>query len=116
MSRSEQTSTDGSAAEDSHELVLVDRQNQRYRWACPNGHFSWDRTNSHIWCKGCRRQAEAGDGVDPEHYQIHDRKEDRYLPWSAVVLADDLRRTSYHRLLEEYGAEETERLMENLDE
>lgn len=59
---------------------------ERYRWLCPNGHLDWSRTNSHIWCRGCRRASERGRDVDPEHYHIVDAKTDREIDWDAVVI------------------------------
>ncbi|MFC4549354.1 MULTISPECIES: hypothetical protein [Halorussus] len=58
----------------------------RYRYVCPNGHSDWDRTNNHIWCRGCRRQAENGVDVNAEHWEIHDKKTGRTIPWSAIQI------------------------------
>lgn len=80
---------DGSAAADAHPRVRVDRQDEPYRWRCPNGHTDWDKTNSHIWCRSCRMQNENGEDMDPEHYEIVDEKTDREIPWSAVELVHD---------------------------
>lgn len=82
---------DGSAAADAHPRVRVDRREEPYRWKCPNGHVDWDKTNSHIWCRSCRMQNEAGDDLDPEHYEIIDAKRDMEIPWSAVELVSDRR-------------------------
>ena len=80
---------DGSAQADARR-VTIDRSNasDRWRWRCPNGHVDWDRTNNHIWCKGCRRQYEAGDDVDVEHYEIHDAQTGELVPWSAVEVRE----------------------------
>lgn len=80
--------TDGSAQADARERVVVNREEEPYRWACPRGHVDWDKTNSHIWCRGCRRQHENGTDADPEHYEIVDRKTDETIPWSAVELVE----------------------------
>lgn len=88
MSVTDSLRADGSARSDARERVLVDREREPYRWACPNGHVDWDRTNSHVWCRGCRRRAEAGGRVDPEHYEIVDRKTGETVPWSAVELVE----------------------------
>jgi len=78
--------TDGSALEDAQPRVVIDRtvEAERWRYRCPRGHVNWDRTNSHLWCQGCRRQAEAGDDVDPEWYEIVDEQTGEKIPWSAV--------------------------------
>lgn len=78
--------TDGSAVADAPERVVVDRADEPYRWRCPNGHTSWDRTNNHIWCHSCRRAAENGADVAAEHYAIVDEKTGEEVPWSAVVV------------------------------
>jgi len=75
---------DGSAATDAHPPVTVDRAAEPYRWRCPNGHTSWDRTNNHLWCPSCRRARENGADVDAEHYELHDAKHDRLVPYAAV--------------------------------
>lgn len=78
--------TDGSALEDAQPRVVIDRSDEaeRWRYRCPRGHVNWDRTNNHVWCQGCRRQAEAGDDVDPEWYEIVDKRTGEEIPWSAV--------------------------------
>jgi hypothetical protein len=78
--------TDGSALADRRRRVVIDTTDRadRWRYRCPRGHVDWSRTNNHIWCKGCRRQADAGEDVDPEHYEIVDAKTDEEIPWSAV--------------------------------
>lgn len=73
-------------------IVKIDRSNtaERYRYVCLNGHTDWYRTNNHVWCKGCRRQYEAGDhDIDPEHYEILDKKRDEIVPWEQVRIAED---------------------------
>lgn len=97
MSVTETTLADGSAVADQRATVRIDRSNQRERWrfVCPNGHTNWAPTNNHLWCKGCRRQVEAGhDDVDPEHWELVDKQTDEEIPWSAVELVepDDPRR------------------------
>jgi len=84
--------TDGSAAADAHEAVEIDRDAEPYRWVCPNGHSSWDRTNNHLWCVQCRRALETGtDDVDQaEHWEIYDKARDRTIPYSAVRFAEDV--------------------------
>lgn len=81
---------DGSAVADRHETVRVDRDEEPWRWRCPNGHTSWDRTNNHVWCPECRRANEAGADVHPEHYEIVDARNDRTIPYSAVEFAGTL--------------------------
>ena len=56
----------------------------RYRWVCPNGHSSWDRTNNHIWCPTCQRQSEQGADVSPEHWEVYDKKTGETIPWSEI--------------------------------
>lgn len=82
--------TDGSAASDARARVVIDRTDdtQRWRYTCPNGHTDFAPTNSHVWCKGCRRQFEAGADVDPEHYYIIDKQTDEEIPWSAVEVVE----------------------------
>lgn len=84
---------DGSAAADARAIVEIDRSKTSHRWRyrCPNGHVDWDRTNSHVWCRGCLRAAEAGDDVDPEHYHIIDQRTGEEIPWSSVRVVTDER-------------------------
>ena len=82
---------DGSSPEDSHPTIEIDRSktSERWRYVCPNGHTDWYPTNNHTWCKGCRRQFEAGDeDIDPEHWEIVDKATGESIPWSAVELVD----------------------------
>jgi 5-methylcytosine-specific restriction endonuclease McrA len=76
---------DGSAVADARRIT-IDRSDptDRYRYRCPNGHVSWDRTNSHIWCPSCRRQAETGDDVDPEHWELFDAKTGECIGYARV--------------------------------
>lgn len=82
--------TDGSALADAGRRVEVDRTDtaDRWRYVCPNGHVDWDRTNNHIWCRGCLRAAEAGEDVDPEHYEIYDKQTDETIPWGRIRLVE----------------------------
>jgi len=81
---------DGSSVADRRETVEIDLRDDRdrFRYRCPNGHTSWTRTNSHIWCKACADAAQHGADVTPEHYEIHDQKTERDIPWSAVNLVE----------------------------
>lgn len=68
---------------------MIDRSefSDRARYTCPNGHIDWDRTNSHIWCRGCRRLVDNGhDDIDPEHYEIYDKRESLNIDWENVEL------------------------------
>ena len=91
MSTTELLLADGSSPLDAHETVRIDRSTptERYRYVCPNGHTDWDKTNNHIWCRSCRQQAENGDDVHPEHWEIVDKKTDEEIPWSAVEISAD---------------------------
>lgn len=75
--------------EESTAPVRIDRSDfvQRHRYRCPNGHSSWEPTNSHIWCPTCRRQWEHRDrDVDAEHYHVVDDVTGEEIHWSRVVL------------------------------
>lgn len=80
---------DGSSVADAEDVVEIDRSTflDRARYVCPNGHTDWDRTNSHIWCASCAR-ASGGADVDPEHYEIYDKKNDETIAWSRVRLVE----------------------------
>lgn len=70
--------------------VEVDRSGpSKFRWTCPRGHVKWDRTNNHVWCHSCRQQAEAGEDVDPEHFEIVDQKTGESIPWSAIEVVGE---------------------------
>jgi hypothetical protein len=81
---------DGSAVQDRRAKVEIDRTNKadRWRYRCPRGHTNWAQTNSHLWCQSCRRQAEAGEDVDPEWYEIVDERTGEKIPWSAVEVRE----------------------------
>jgi len=81
--------TDGSAMADAHETKVIARADEPYRWRCPNGHCSWDRTNNHCWCPSCSRQSENGADIHPEHWEIIDAKTGSRIPYSAVEFAED---------------------------
>lgn len=71
--------------------VVIDRRDalNRYRFTCPRGHTTWDRTNNHIWCPSCRQEAEHGADVDPEWFVVLDNQTDEEIPWERVRLAED---------------------------
>lgn len=83
MSATPDLHADGSSIEDAHR-VEIDRSKAPHRWGCPEGHVSWDKTNSHIWCPTCARQAENGRDIDPEHWEILDKMNDETIPYAAV--------------------------------
>ena len=68
------------------EPVVIDRRQDAHRWryTCPNGHTSWDRTNSHLWCPACARAAAHDDDVDPEHYELLDKSAEKLIPRDCV--------------------------------
>lgn len=76
---------------ESVDVIVIDLQDtaDRWRYTCPNGHRNWDRTNNHVWCQTCRRQYEAGEGNDPEHYELLDQKTGETVPWSRIRVAGD---------------------------
>lgn len=80
--------TDGSATSDAHPRVTVDREADPWRWRCPNGHTDWSKTNSHIFCRSCRRSHECGTEITPEHYEIRDARSGELIPWAAVDLVE----------------------------
>lgn len=71
--------------------VVIDRSDDldRFRFTCPRGHTTWDRTNNHIWCPSCRREGEHGADVDPEWYVVYDKQREEKIPWEQVTLAED---------------------------
>lgn len=87
----------GTTTRTEHKPVNTDRTAQvdrsrsveRYRWVCPNGHVDWDRTNSHGWCRACQRATEAGEDLDPEHYELFDKKAGELVPYENVEIVGD---------------------------
>ena len=80
---------DGSSRRDARPTVTIDRSGpDKWRFVCPNGHTDWAHTNNHIWCPACRRQAEQGFDIDPEHWEILDKKTGETIPWSAVHIKE----------------------------
>ena len=82
--------TDGGAHADSRELVHIDLSATRDRWRyrCPNGHASWEPTNSHCWCSACSRAAQQGADVDAEHYELLDVETDELIDWAVVDVSE----------------------------
>lgn len=77
---------------DAHNEVEIDRDGEPYRWRCPNGHTSWERTNNHIHCPSCRRALENNSWLkkaDSKHREIVDEKARKTIPYSAVTFAED---------------------------
>jgi hypothetical protein len=74
---------DGSARADARRVV-VDRDAEPYRWRCPNGHTSWERTNSHGWCPQCAHQSENNGDVHPEHWEIYDARNDETISYARL--------------------------------
>lgn len=70
------------------EPIVIDRSKDadRWRYVCPNGHTSWDLTNSHLWCVTCAQAAEHDDEINPEHYELLDKSENKLIPWESVEL------------------------------
>lgn len=81
MSASPELLTDGSSVVDARR-VEVDRDDQPYRWRCPNGHTTWSKTNSHIWCPSCARSSDPD--VEPEHWELRDEKTGETVSYAAV--------------------------------
>lgn len=75
---------DGSARADAPPVRVRRHGAERYRWRCPRGHVDWDRTNSHVWCRSCRREAEQGADVDPEWHEIVDARANETIAWTRV--------------------------------
>ena len=73
----------------SRPCVRIDRSDvlDRYRFVCPNGHTTWERTNSHAWCESCANAAQQGADVEPEFYEIHDKRTGESIPYSAIEFA-----------------------------
>lgn len=85
------TTTPQPDATSEHTVVIdIGKATAKWRWRCPNGHCagSWAPTNNHVWCKGCRRMVEAGEDVDPEHYELHDAKTGDHVHWEDIELVD----------------------------
>lgn len=70
-------------------VIDLDDDSDRWRYTCPNQHRNWARTNSHLWCQSCRRQHEAGEDMDPEHYEVLDQKTGELIPWENVRVAGE---------------------------
>lgn len=83
-----QIEADGSAKADRHPTVTIDYENpaDRWQWRCPNGHRgkSWEPTNSHVYCYGCRRQRDTGNDIEVEHYHLVHVKTGEEIPYSAI--------------------------------
>ncbi|UIO98920.1 hypothetical protein Hbl1158_10275 [Halobaculum sp. CBA1158] len=83
------TQSQPTPAAESEGVTISRRPPEKYRWRCPGGHVVWDRTNNHIWCPACRREAEQGRDIDPEHYHIVDDVTGREIAWEDIIVEDD---------------------------
>ena len=69
------------ADSDMHVTVRLTDHTDRWRFTCPNGHRSWEPTNSHFWCRQCANHWD----VDPEFYHLRDRKTGQLLAREQIV-------------------------------
>lgn len=60
----------------------IEGNTAKWRYSCPNGHTSWETTNSHFWCHQCSRLPDA----DPEFWKLRDRKTGERLTREKVSL------------------------------
>ncbi|WP_227357630.1 hypothetical protein [Haladaptatus salinisoli] len=60
----------------------IDTPTAKWRYTCPNGHTSWEPTNSHFWCHQCSRLPDA----EAEFWKLRDRKTGERLAREKVVL------------------------------
>jgi glutaredoxin len=37
-----------------------------------------------LWCPACARAAEHDDDIDPEHYELLDKTQEKLIPWDCV--------------------------------
>ena len=74
-----------------HDTTCVDRSDEPWRWVCPDCQSTdWDRTNNHAWCPTCQRRHEHGAAaLDPEKYELLDRKRDQTIPYAAIRFEED---------------------------
>ncbi len=80
---------DGSALADAGERVVIDPDgDEPWRYRCPRGHTTWAPTNSHVWCKSCREQADAGEDVDPEWYELLDSKTGERIDYARIEVIE----------------------------
>jgi hypothetical protein len=75
---------DGSSSADTQDIIIVNRDDDadRWRYRCPNGHATFEPTNSHIWCKQCAEMDDAGEG--PEYWEVRDMRTNERIPWSRI--------------------------------
>jgi protein-arginine kinase activator protein McsA len=64
--------------------IKLDDDADRWRFACPNGHRSWEPTNGHFWCAQCAKTF--ADDLDPEFSELRDRKTGELLERDEVRL------------------------------
>ena len=62
--------------------VQITTESQKWRYRCPNGHTTWELTNSHMWCRSCANQLD----VDPEFWELYDQKTGEQIPRKEVVV------------------------------
>ncbi|GAA1280269.1 hypothetical protein GCM10009646_79130 [Streptomyces aureus] len=66
--------------------VHIDRSDaiDRFRFVCPAGHTTWERCNSHAWCAQCSKASQQGSDVEPEFYEIWDKKTGDMIAYDAI--------------------------------
>jgi len=60
----------------------IDGPISKWRYTCPNGHTSWEPTNSHFWCHQCSRVPE----TNAEFWKLRDRKTGELLARERVSI------------------------------
>jgi len=64
-------------------IIRLEDETDRWQWVCPNGHRSWEPTNSHFWCVSCARHTDAdgdfGQLRNKSTGEVHDREELRLV-------------------------------------
>jgi hypothetical protein len=64
--------------------VIIDSPAAKWRFRCPNGHTSWETTNSHFWCASCASMLDQ----DPEYWELWDHKLGRPVPRDRIEIRE----------------------------
>lgn len=76
---------DGSSTEDAHPRITVNRDEDPWRYRCPNNHTRWTDEGSYILCHTCSSYV----SISPVYRTLYDVQDDCEIPWSAVTIEEE---------------------------
>ncbi|WP_135302621.1 hypothetical protein [Haloarcula amylovorans] len=69
---------------DTMDHVLQRGTAERWRYACPEGHASWQALQSHAYCCGCQRRRADGADINPRYEELLDKQTGETITYSEL--------------------------------